>query len=411
MFELLPIFAISFFGIFLNVWFFMMTFENLSASILPKSKQARRLPKVSILIPAHNEAANIGKTLRSVFRLDYPKEKLEVIVVDNASTDDTAEIARGFPRARVLKISQKGKPVALERGFELSSGEVVGILDADTLVSRNVLRKMVGHFGDPKIGAVTNLITVDSKRNLLSRFQQLEYMASALSKKLLSILDALYIAPGTLSLIRREAVKKVGFSGDTLTEDMDLALSLIKSDYKIFHCLDARVKTIIPKTMKSWAAQRTRWYRGYIQNMQKHRDLIFNKKHLVLGWFVIPISGLLAIAVGIYTTFYFLGDFAYKVLLKLQSLPHISLADQLAVLLQSFPSITDFVYNPYALMLFTIVFFTSASAIVLSARVVKGVTKRDMLFIPLYMLVYYGIIMVYWLISVFQEFFRRGRTW
>jgi len=411
MLELLPVFLITFFGIFLNMWFFMVTFENLHTSILLKSKITRRLPRVSILIPAHNEAASIGDTLRSVSKLDYPKSKLEVIVVDNASTDGTAEAAKRFSFAKVIKIDKKGKSFALERGFRSSHGEVIGILDADTFVTRSALKKMVGYFADPMIGAVTNNIRVDEKKNLLSKFQHIEYAASAISKKLLSILDALYITPGTLSLVRRDAIKKVGFSSDTLTEDMDMALSLIKKGYKIFHCLDAEVRTIVPKTMREWALQRIRWYRGYMENMSKHRDLIFNNKHMVLGWFVIPISGLLSIAVGVYTTAYLIGDWGYNVAMGLNSLQYVSLVDQIQLILSSFPSPASLVYNPYALMLFSVVFFTSLSVILLSMRLVGGVSRKEMLYIPLYMMIYYSVIMLFWVVSSMQEVLKRGKTW
>lgn len=410
-FDLLPVFAISFFGIFLNVWFFIMTFDSLGASVSSKVKSLRRLPGVSILIPAHNEAGSIARTLSSVAKMDYPRSKLEVIVIDNASTDGTADIAGKFKWAKVFKIKEKGKAVALQIGFRKSRNQIIGILDADTMVSRNVMKKMVGHFADPKIGAVTNLIKVDSKKNLLSIFQHIEYTASGLSKKLLSAIDSLYITPGTLSLVRREAIKKVGFSGDTLTEDMDLALSLIKKNYKIFHCLDASVTTIVPKTLKEWIVQRIRWYRGYTENMKKHRDLIFGRKNLMLGWFIIPISGLVSIAVGIYTTFYLLGDFAFTSALKLKTLSQLPTADQIALIIQSFPPVTSLIYNPYALMLFTTVFITSILVILISARKVGGFTRRDLLFVPIYMLVYYSIIMFFWLISVLHEFSRRDKTW
>ncbi len=411
MFDLLIVFVITFFGIFLNVWFFMVTFENLNTSILAKPKVARRLPKVSILVPAHNEAASIAQTLRSVLRLDYPKKKLEVIVVDNASTDGTAEIAKRFSWAKVFKIARKGKSFALEKAFKESSGEVIGILDADTFVSRSVLKKMVAYFDDPEIGAVTNLIRVDEKKNLMSKFQHIEYAASGMVKKLLSILDALYITPGTLSLVRREAVKKVGFSADTLTEDMDMALSLIKRGYKIFHCLDAEVKTIVPKTFKEWVLQRVRWYRGYMQNMYKHRDLMFDNKHLVLGWFVIPISGLLSVGIGVYTTFYLIGDVLYSTILRAESLQYVSLIDQAQIFFSTLPPINLILYNPYSLMLFAVVFLTSLSVITASTRIVKGVSRREMLYIPLYMMVYYSMIMVFWVVSVLHEIFKRGKTW
>lgn len=411
MIEILPVFLISFFGIFLNVWLFVMLFDKLMKPAKNISSRLVRLPKISILIPAHNEAASIGKTLRSAFALNYPKDKLEVIVIDNASTDGTADAARRFRRAKVLRIKEMGKAVALEKGFEKSGGDVIGVLDADTFVSRNALKKMIVHFADPQVGAVTNMINIDKESGVLSRFQKIEYTVSGLIKKILSTIDALYITPGTLSLIRREAVKEIGFSGDTLTEDMDMALSLIKKDYRIFHCLDARVRTVVPKTLKDWVSQRIRWYRGYMENMMKHRDLIFGRRNVVLGWFVIPIAGLLSVAIGIYTTLYMFGDFSYGLFAKMSSLQGLSLLDQLTLISRSFSEMANFIYNPYALMLFLVVFSTSMAVIMSFLRRMKGARRVDIAFVPLYMVVYYTIIMIYWLVSVFYEFSKRGRTW
>lgn len=412
MVDLLPVFAISFVGIYLNVWFLLVTLEKMGKQAgSGMIKAARRLPKISVLVPAHNEAESISRTLRSIFKVDYPKNKMEVIVVDNASTDNTAEIAKKFPRAKVYKIKKKGKSFALEKGFSVSKGSVIGILDADTEVSRNALKKMVAHFEDPEVGAVTNLIRVDRKRGLIEKFQHIEYAVSALSKKLLSMLDALYITPGTLSLIRREAVKKIGFSNDTLTEDMDFALSLIKKNYKIFHCLDVEVKTIIPKSLGEWARQRIRWYRGYIENMVKHRDLIFNNRHVVLGWFVLPISGLLAIGIGVFTTAALFGDYGYSVALGIANFSYLSLAEQVTLLQAFTPSVMNIVYNPYAMFLFVLVFFTSMAVVMYATKIVKGVSRRELLLVPFYMLMYYTLIMVYWFVSAMYEVFRWGKRW
>jgi cellulose synthase/poly-beta-1,6-N-acetylglucosamine synthase-like glycosyltransferase len=407
MIDILPVFVISFVGIFLNVWFFLTTSEK-----APKracSAVLKKFPKVSILIPAHNEAASIADTIKSALKLDYPKNKMEIIVVDNASTDNTAAVARKFP-VKVFKIKEKGKSFALEKGFKESSGEFVGILDADTTASPNCLRKMLVHFDDPKIGAVTNMIRVDGEKNLLSIFQSIEYIVSGLVKKILSMIDSLYITPGTLSIFRREVLQTVGFSNDTLTEDMDLALSMLKKDYKIYHCLDAEVRTIIPKGFKEWGLQRIRWYRGYMENMIKHRDIIFNSRHMMLGYFVLPITGLMSVSIGVYATIFMAAEYIKSLATAIYGFSYISPIEQLTIALQNI-NITDLIYNPYALMLFVFVFFTSLAVIVFAMRIVKGASAKNFLLLPLYMLIYYTMIMLYWVVSVVYEIFRRNKKW
>lgn len=407
MLELLPVLVISFLGIFLNVWFFLTTFEN-----VPKTRCLgimKKFPKVSILIPAHNEARSIAATIKSAMKLDYPRNKLELIVVDNASTDNTAEIAEKFP-VKVFQIKRKGKAFALEKAFKESNGEFIGVLDADTVASPSSLRKMLVHFDDPKIGAVTNMIRVDKEKNLLQIFQSIEYMVSGLVKKILSTIDSLYITPGTLSVFRREVLQKVGFSNDTLTEDMDLALSMLKKDYKIFHCMDAEVSTIVPKGFLEWGLQRIRWYRGYMENMIKHRDIIFNSKHMMLGYFVLPITGLLSVSVGVYATMFMVTEYLKGAALTIYGLSYISPVEQMTIMLQSI-NIASIIYNPYALILFLFVFFTSLTVIASAMRIVKGANMRNFILLPLYMLVYYTMIMLYWLVSVVYELLRRNKKW
>lgn len=407
MLDIFPVFVISFVGIFLNVWFFLTTFEK--APRRACDAVLKKFPKVSILIPAHNEAGSIASTIRSALKLDYPRSKMEIIVVDNASTDRTAAIARKFP-VKVFKISKKGKAFALERGLEESRGDFIGVLDADTTASPDCLKKMLVHFDDPRIGAVTNMIRVDSEKNLISIFQKIEYIVSGLVKKILSTIDSLYITPGTLSVFRREVLEKVGFSDDTLTEDMDVALSMLKKGYKIYHCMDAEVKTIVPKGAMEWGLQRIRWYRGYMENMIKHRDIIFNSRHMMLGYFVLPITGLLSVSVGVYATLFMVSQYASTIAAAIRGLPYISPADQIGAALQNI-NIADLIYNPYTLMLFVFVFFTSLAVIVFSMRLVKGASARDFLLLPLYMLMYYTMIMLYWVVSVVYEIFRRHKKW
>lgn len=408
MFGLIIMLLFSFVGIYLNIWFLLITLEN--RSVLFKGKKSKRFPKVSILVPAHNEEKNIRKVLSSIFKLDYPKNKIETIVIDNGSTDGTSKIVKMFKRVKLIRLPKPDKAKALNAGVKVSKGEVIGMLDADTIVSKDCLKKMVGYFDDSNVGAVTNYIRVDSKQNILSKFQNIEYIISGICKKILSILDSFYIVPGTLSLVKKSVIKKIGFCSDTMTEDMDLALSLLKRNYKIVNCLDAEVKTIVPKTIKNWTRQRIRWYRGYVQNTSKHRDILFNNKYLTLGWFIMPIAGFFGIFIGIYLTFLMFFNFLHNTFVGLKSVSYIPIADQVTLQIESLTKI-NFALNPYYYITFALVIVTSLMVILIPLKIITKLNKKTLLLVFVYMPVYYTLIMIHWIVSCILEVFRWKKRW
>lgn len=210
---------------------------------------------------------------------------------------------------------------------------------------------MIGYFDDKEVGAVTNFIKIDRRHGIISRFQELEYLMSAISKKILSLLDSFYIVPGTLSLVRKELADEIKFSSDTLTEDMDFALSLLKKNYKIVTCLDATVRTIIPKTLGAWMKQRVRWYRGYFENSIKHKDVILSRKYITLGWFVLPIAGYSSIGIGIYLTFLSFFNLLHSLLISLRSMNYIPLIEQINLAIGNLPKFNiDLLFTPYAIV-------------------------------------------------------------
>jgi cellulose synthase/poly-beta-1,6-N-acetylglucosamine synthase-like glycosyltransferase len=386
----------------------LITLEN--KPILFKGKITKRFPKISILVPAYNEEKTIGNALSSISELDYPKGKIETIVIDNGSTDGTSKITKMFKKVKLIRMPKPDKARALNTGLKVARGEVVGILDADTMVSKDCLKKMIGYLDDSKVAAVTNYITVDSKTNMLSKFQNIEYIISGISKKILSILDSFYIIPGTLSLVKKNLIKKIGFSSDTLTEDMDLALSLIKRNYKIVNCLNAEARTVVPKTIKNWAKQRIRWYRGYVQNTNKHKDVLFNNKYLALGWFILPIAGYAAIMIGIYLTCFMFVNFIHDTMVGIRSISYLPIIDQITLYLDDLTKI-NFIYYPYYYLTFTLVMITSLIVILMPLNLIEKVNKKTLLLVFVYMPVYYTFIMIYWMISCVLEIFRWKRRW
>jgi cellulose synthase/poly-beta-1,6-N-acetylglucosamine synthase-like glycosyltransferase len=422
MLRLILLLTAAFLGIYVNVWFFLMIQERKSKFFVKNI--VKNFPKISVLIPAHNEEKSIKKTLKSILNLDYPKNKLEIFVIDNGSTDRTSAVVSRFKQVRLLKLDIANKAKALNEGLKHAKGDIIGLLDADTLVTRNCLKKTVGYFNDASVGAVTNFIKVDTKSGFLSKLQNIEYLFSELTKKIASFIDSMYVVPGTMSLVRKKLLVAVGgFSDDTITEDMDIALTIHKKGYKIINCMDAVVFTRIPRNLYQLTKQRIRWYRGFIESVVKHSDIIFNRKFFDLGFFILPLS-FIAIAMGLYLSTVLLSDSIYGGYIFLKTIPYLSFADHISLISKSIGIqniIQNILMDPYSVVALLIVFFTSFSIIKMTLKIVDekkvlvpskiNTDLKTTAIIPIYMLAYYFLIMIFWVFAFSMEIIRWKKKW
>lgn len=255
----------------LGGYFHFFRYEN----VIPEWKKAMKtLPKVSVLIPAHNEAVVIENTLKSMVRLDYPKEKLEVIVINDNSSDATGSIARKIAAQHpfikvvdtVAPYAGKGKSSALNYGFQASTGEYIIVYDADnTPEPKAVYYLVMGLMNDEKAGAIVGKFRVaNAKKSLLTRFINIEtitfqWMAQAgrwFWFKMATI-------PGTNFAIRRSIIEELGgWDEKALSEDTELSIRVYNLGYYIRFFPAAVTWEQEPETWKVWWRQRTRWARG-----------------------------------------------------------------------------------------------------------------------------------------------------
>lgn len=255
-------------------------------------------PLVSVIIPAYNERDTILKTLKSVLNLDYPSEKLEVLVINDGSTDNTGDIVSKFIKKtknrQVTLINQlnTGKAGALNHGLSKIKGKYFACLDADSFIESKSLKHMVKmHLKDNDLAVVTPVMKVYSPKTLIQKFQRLEYMASMLIVKLMSYLDANYVAPGPFSLYKTRIVRKLGgFDENSLVEDQEIAFKIQQAHYRIRQCSNAVVSTIAPRNLRSLGKQRNRWIKGTLLNLFDYRHMIFNKNYGDFGLFQIPLT-------------------------------------------------------------------------------------------------------------------------
>lgn len=238
---------------------------------------ARRAPGISVVVPAFNEAAGIAATVLSLVRSDYPGE-LEVIVVDDGSTDDTAAIARGLGLREVSVISQPnaGKPAALNRGIRQARHDLLVLVDGDTIFAPDALRQLVARFDDPAVGAVSGNTKVANRTGLLGRWQHIEYvMGFNLDRRMFDVLGTIPTVPGAIGAFRRQTLADAGgLSADTLAEDTDLTMAICRSGWRVVYEQSAIAWTEAPATLRQLWRQRYRWCYGTLQSMWKHKHSV-----------------------------------------------------------------------------------------------------------------------------------------
>jgi cellulose synthase/poly-beta-1,6-N-acetylglucosamine synthase-like glycosyltransferase/peptidoglycan/xylan/chitin deacetylase (PgdA/CDA1 family)/spore germination protein YaaH len=232
---------------------------------------------ISVLIPAFNEARVIESSVRRV--LASREAELEVVVIDDGSSDGTAEIVAeafaGDKRVRLLTLPNGGKAHALNRGLELARGAIVVALDADTQFEVETIARLARWFSDPAVGAVAGNAKVGNRVNLVTRWQAVEYVsAQNLERRALSRLGGIMVVPGAVGAWRRTALDAVGgFPVDTLAEDQDLTIAIQRAGWRVANDIDAVAWTESPQTLRGLARQRFRWAFGTLQCLWKHRAI------------------------------------------------------------------------------------------------------------------------------------------
>jgi len=233
----------------------------------------RYLGPVSVIVPAYNEAANIAATVRSLVSSDYPR--LEVIVVDDGSTDRTAEIVHRLrlPSVRVLRQANAGKPAALNTGIANARGDLLVLVDGDTVFEPDAVGRLVQPFADPDVGAVSGNTKVANRKGLLGRWQHLEYVIGFnLDRRMFDIAECMPTVPGAIGAFRRQTLRDVGgVSPATLAEDTDLTMAVIRAGWRVVYEERAIAWTEVPSTVRQLWRQRYRWCYGTMQAMWKHR--------------------------------------------------------------------------------------------------------------------------------------------
>ena len=274
--SLLIFLAILFIRYFSLLWFAYL--GHAERNVLGGKERWELFP-ISIIVPAYNEADVIDGALASLTGLDYPE--LEVVVVDDGSTDETLRVAaawegrHGSTEIRVVTKRNGGKAAALNTGIAASKYPFIFCMDADSYLEPHTLRQAMRQFDDPSVGAVAGNVKVENRVGVLTRLQALEYIEGLnLPRRAQGFMAAVNIVPGPVGLFRREALREVGgYDTDTFAEDADLTLKLVAAGWKVVYEDTAIAWTQAPETWLDLIQQRYRWTRGILQSLRKRKGL------------------------------------------------------------------------------------------------------------------------------------------
>lgn len=267
-------------------------------ALVHKRRESRRLesdwlpPSVTAIVPAYNEASVVTKTIRSLLASKY--KNLKIIVVDDGSSDGTADVVRQAfgknGRIDVVSKSNGGKWSALNTGLALATDDIVVMLDADTIFDPDAIGLLVRHFEDPTVGAVCGHAVVGNRINLLTRFQALEYATNQnLDRRALELVNGITVVPGAIGAWRRAALQGIGgYEADTLAEDSEATVRLVRAGWRVMCEPNAVARTEAPETIRQFMKQRLRWMFGTFQVACKNIDVVWHGKPKGLAYFGLP---------------------------------------------------------------------------------------------------------------------------
>jgi cellulose synthase/poly-beta-1,6-N-acetylglucosamine synthase-like glycosyltransferase/peptidoglycan/xylan/chitin deacetylase (PgdA/CDA1 family) len=248
--------------------------------------------KASVIVPAYNEEKVVTMTVDSILGSTYPD--FEILVVDDGSTDDTLGVLtrayQNHPKVRICSVPNGGKSAALNFGIARSTGEVVVMLDADTVLGRETLGNLIAPFADDSVGAVAGNAKVGNRDKSLTRCQALEYITGQnIEKRAYDVINGISVVPGAVGAWRRSVlVEEGGLAHDTLAEDAELTFRVLRRGYRVVYREDAPGYTEAPDTVRGFVKQRVRWMYGTLQTAWKHRDITFRPRFGALGLVTAP---------------------------------------------------------------------------------------------------------------------------
>lgn len=280
--------------------FWLMYFFDINGSIDKESRneiENKWHPKVAILIPTIFEGRRLLDTIKNVREVDYSNYKI-YIVLNKSSTKETIESAEESGEF-IIRAPMDGKAAVMNYALKnFIKEEFVLILDADTFIAPDLIKRLIYHFRDKDVAAVVSSVKVYKPKNIVEFFQYYEYLFSILSRKALSRINGLVIVHGAGSMFRTDILRKVGyFDEKNLTEDMEIGMRLLVSGYKVESSIKAVSYTVVPNSLSKLFRQRIRWFSGYLSNIIRYIKYAKKSKNSTIWRITIPFT-LISIALS-----------------------------------------------------------------------------------------------------------------
>ncbi len=401
-----------FISLFFEV-FLLITYLEGKTKLKTKQSATRKdseWPSVTVIVPCFNEEKTVLKTIFSILKLDYPKNKLKVLVVNDGSTDNTLKTLARFDKHPQVEVHTKengGKFSALNYGLTLVQSDVVGCLDADSFVDSNALKRITAHFDNSEIMAVTPAVVVHEPKNIIQFIQKVEYTWGVFLRKMLCLLGAIYVTPGPFSMFRTKVFRELGgYRHAHHTEDFEIALRMQTNHYKIVNEHTAHVYTVTPDSLRALLKQRVRWTYGFLNNMIDYKFLLFKKKYGNIGMYVLPMA-ILSIFSALYFTSTFIINTATKLITEVEKFRTVGFDWRWSDLFHF-----DWFFVNTTPIVFLVMITVSLSLLIIYFSRVMTEGRFRFSFDIVYFLFLYGLIVPLWLSkALFNTVFSKNITW
>lgn len=408
---------------FIDFIFFFYTFVGLymlSLMIIvyfPHRRDMFEYPKgkpepVSIVMPCYNEGESIGKSIENLLSMNYPKDMIEIIIVDDKSKDNSVEIinryVRKYPNIRLI-VNERNSGGAAEPtniGIRAAKYDYIAVADGDSYPEKDALIKMIGFLQkDKSIGGVTGAVLAKDSKNFMQHLQSLEYIVISFARKLLDYIDSVYVTPGPFALYRKKVLFEIGlFDKNNMTQDIEIVWRMMSHGYKARMSLSAKIYTITPKTFKRWWRQRVRWNIGGTQTIVKYKKWALRKN--MLGMFVIPFFSL-SLFIGIVGILLFTYLILRRFLIVYFSTKYSVIANEAIPRLINL-SFDVSVLNFFGISLFLLgSFYTLFALMTMKELKLKNINVFNLIFFLTFYLMIYPLIMI----SALYKFARKKYSW
>ena len=239
------------------------------------------LPSVSLVICAYNEEKTISRKLENTLEIDYPKDRLELIALDNGSTDGTFEIAKKFEKngVKVYSLSEenRGKSAGLNVAFKLAKGDVIAISDVDCFLKKDVLLKSMPYFADPSVGAVCgSQILLNPEESVSTQMEDSLQSYYKLIRKAESNIDSTILYNGEFAAFRKNLIGRL--DEDVGADDTQIAIKIKESGHRALFLNEANFHEYAPSSSKMRWRQKVRRSSQVVQALLRYRHMMCRKR-------------------------------------------------------------------------------------------------------------------------------------